>query len=129
EQRSVLVFDMTSPRPKLITMEQAPLFGLCNQIQVMVIDRGDIVKNGVATPVTAPMAVRNGRLGAGANQIFSFGNFRRFRRPAAPAGPAAPAAPAGTDLEANDANTSTSAPANTVSRTGTGAPQIFTVST
>lgn len=75
-QTSILVFDTSAGAPELARLEGAPLFGLSDALDTMVVDRGEI--NGVR--VTGRRTVRNGRLEPAAST-----------RPPFPARPAAPA--------------------------------------
>lgn len=71
-QRSTLFFQVAGERAYLFGIQGAPMMGLTSPVGVLVVDRGAI--DGKA--VSAPRSVLNGRLGAGAQDLKSFGRKR-----------------------------------------------------
>lgn len=71
-QRSTLLFQIQGERAYLVAIQGAPMMGLTSPVGVLVVDRGSI--DGKA--VGQPRSVLNGRLGAGAQDLKSFGRKR-----------------------------------------------------
>jgi hypothetical protein len=80
-QRSTLLFGVRRGQLRFTGIEGDPVFGLTNTAGVLTVDRGTI--DGV--DVGVPLSVLHGRLAAGAQDLFAFGNQRRFLRPGATA--------------------------------------------
>lgn len=78
-QRTVLVLGTRAGKLRLSGIEGKALFGLTSAAGVLLVTEGTID----GRPVTAPTTVLNGRLGAGVQDIATFGNIRRVDRPTA----------------------------------------------
>lgn len=76
-QRTTLNFDIGGPTSRVSAVQGAPMMGLTNPVGVLIVDRGNV--DGV--PVVGAQSVLNGRLGAGSQDLLSFGNFRRQASP------------------------------------------------